>query len=76
MGDQEHRGWEDRDPTDWQALILEHIITINHEMGEVVQDVVWLTKVVRIMIILIALLVLAQGEEFVGLLKRALDLLM
>lgn len=76
MDDQEPRNWDEIEPTDWQTKILFHIMTINRELGDVVRDLAWVKKLVKMILVIIVLLVLAQGDEVISLLRKALDLLM
>jgi len=75
MADQELRGWDDNEPTDWQATILLHIITINHELGDVVRDLAWTQNVVKLILVIVILLALSQADNFINVARRALDLL-
>ena len=63
------------DQPDWLLAIVGHIVTLNHELGDVVRDVAWIKNVIRLMLIVLVLLALSQGDELLGVLRKALDLL-
>jgi hypothetical protein len=75
MLDQEPKSWEYDEPTDWQAKIMDHIIVINHELGDVVRDISWVKTVMKIILVILVLLSIAHGPEMIELLSKALDLL-
>jgi hypothetical protein len=62
------------DQPGWLLGIVDHIVTINHELGEVVQEQHWQRKVLKIVLVILILLALLHGSEMVELLSRTLDL--